>query len=179
MKEKQLDFREEILKKHSKKHTRFLAEYIGGDEKKFVALISLFTGDDVRITQRAAWIVDACAEMHPSLAEPYLPLLIAQLNKPVHNAVKRNVLRLLQFRRIPEELQGRAVEACFRLLMSAKEPVAVKAFAMTVLFNISEEEPGLRKELRLVIEDLLPGGSPAIRSRGTKILKQLRKSDEQ
>jgi hypothetical protein len=44
---------------------------------------------------------------------------------------------------------------------------------MTILYNLACEEHGLRNELKIVIEDLLPHGTPAIRSRGIKILRNL------
>jgi hypothetical protein len=44
---------------------------------------------------------------------------------------------------------------------------------MTVLANIAMEEPDLKDELKIVIEDGLPYGSAAYISRAKKTLKQL------
>ena len=134
----------------------------------------LFFNGEYRITQRAAWIVHYCADNYPGLIEPYLAKLVDNLfNDKIHVAVKRNTLRILQYIDIPEKLLGRVAEICFNFLASGVEPVAVKAFSMTVLYNITLKEPELANELKLHIEQLLPFGSAGIKSRGRKILAKL------
>ena len=76
---------------------------------------------------------------------------------------------------IPEKWQGLAAERAFAFLGSADEPIAVRAFSMTVLFNIGKEQPDLLPELRLMIEDLLPYGSPGIKSRGRRTIQAIDK----
>ncbi len=64
-------------------------------------------------------------------------------------------------------------DSCFTFLSDPKEPIAVKVFSMSVLANITKKQPELRDELRIVIEDQLPYSTPAFKSRGGKILKEL------
>ena len=100
--------------------------------------------------------------------------MIRRAEEPgVHVAVRRNVVRLLQFVEIPRQLQGEVVNLCFTFLTAIDSPVAVKVFSMSVLANIAKKEPDLRNEIRPLIEQMLPYGSPGIRSRATKVLKQL------
>ena len=61
----------------------------------------------------------------------------------------------------------------FELLISRKEPVAVKVFAMTVLYNLSQEIPEIKSELKIVLEDQLPYGSAGFKNRGAKIISKL------
>ncbi|WP_143165108.1 hypothetical protein [Chryseolinea serpens] len=94
------------------------------------------------------------------------------LNKPgIHHAVKRNTLRLLQYIELPKRLQGRVADLCFQYLQGKGEPIAVKAFSLTVLQRILEEQPELGSELKIIIEDQLAYASPAFRSRAMKVLK--------
>ena len=167
--------REEILKEHSKAYTVYLANKIGPDQEAFDELIVLFLGDEYRVTQRAAWVVTHCVEAHPWLIEKHLKPIIENLQNPVHDAVKRNTIRIIQSMDIPEELLGLTAELCFQFLNSGTEPVAIKAFSMTVLFNIVKKYPELKDELKMSIEDLLPYGSAGFKSRGRKILKSLEK----
>ncbi|MCK5279227.1 MAG: hypothetical protein KAQ62_19445, partial [Cyclobacteriaceae bacterium] len=60
-------------------------------------------------------------------------------------------------------------------LNSGKEPVAVKVFAMTVLFNIVQVYPELSEELEISIEEQMPFCSAGFKSRGRKVLKALSK----
>lgn len=171
-----MDYRREILEDRSKNHIVELARHVGHDPRRFARIMALLHDTDQQVSQRAAWIMSYCADFAPELIEPHLGDLVKLLDSAQPDGIKRNVLRLLQFRPIPEALQGEVVTRVFDLMQAAREPVAIKAFGMTVLFNISREQPGIAHELRLVIEDLLPHGTPAIRHRGNKILQALDKA---
>jgi hypothetical protein len=165
----------EILKEHSKAQTLKIAKYIGSDAQRFADLMNHFLNGSYTVTQRAAWIIHHSTKNDPSLIVPYIQSMIENLKKPVHDAVKRNTMRAFQFIEIPEELMGITTEACFNLLGSKNEPVAIKVFSMTVLFNICQKEPDLKNELKMYIEEQLPYSSAAFKSRGSKILKALNK----
>jgi hypothetical protein len=170
-----MSFREELLKEHSKRHTVYLMKKIGPNQASFDVLIGLFLGDEYRVTQRASWVVSHCIDEYPWLIENHLRAIIENLQKPVHVAVKRNTLRILQFIDIPEDLMGLTADLCFSFLNSGKETIAVKIFAMTVLFNIVKKYPELDYELKISIEEQMPFGSGGFKSRGKKILKALAK----
>ena len=93
----------------------------------------------------------------------------------LHDAVVRNSMRILSSQDVPERLQGYLLEICFDFLMSTKVPVAIKVHAMQVIFNISQNEPDLLNELRMVIEEQMPYGTTGFKSRGRKILKRIGK----
>jgi hypothetical protein len=168
------NLREALLKEHSKSQNQLIVRWIGNDKTRFAELISLFLGNDHRISQRAAWVLSTAAEAHPALVKPHLGKLIANLSKPGHHpSVLRNTLRFLQDMDVPEKYLGRLADSSFSLLLKSDTPIAVKAFAMTVLVNIAKKEPELIREIRLIISDMLPEGSAGIRSRGKKMLKEL------
>lgn len=153
-----------------------IVAYIGEDKTRFNELMDAFLEGNYRVTQRAAWPLSYATQKHPHLIKPYLKKIILNLKKPgIHDAVKRNTVRLLQFISIPKTHQGIAMETCFALLLDTKEPIAIRVFSMTVLANLCEEHPELANELRTVIEDQMPYSSAAFLSRGSKILKKLEK----
>lgn len=164
---------EEILKEHSRRQSEKIAAYIGDDEKRFAELMNLFLGNTYRVTQRAAWIVSICADRNPFLIEPFLSKMVNNLSGDVHDAVKRNTLRIFQSIELPKKLWGKTADICFRFLMDAEEPIAVKVFAMTVAANICNHEPELKNELQLVIEDQLENASAGFKSRAKRILKKI------
>jgi hypothetical protein len=170
-----MDIKNELLKEHSKKQTLKIVEYIGDNPKRFKQLIDIFLAGPYRVTQRAAWTLSCCVEKNHALVLPHLTVLLKVLKKDdVHDAAKRNIVRLLQFIEIPKKYYGSVVDACFTL-MDPKEPVAVRVFSMTVLSNIAQYLPDLKTELQLVIEDQLPYASAGYISRAKKLLKQLKK----
>ena len=169
-----MDLESEILKEHSKRQAVRIASWVGNDSRRFRQLMDLFLRGEYRITQRSAWVVGLCADSHPRLARPYLGQMIRRMQEPgVHVAVKRNVIRILQFIDIPHELLGEVTTLCFDYLASPHEPIAVRTFSMTVLANIAQKEPDLRNELRLSIEQQLVHGSPGFRSRARKVMKMI------
>lgn len=171
-----MNIKEELLKEHSKVQVIRLSTYIGDDPSRFKILMDIFFNSEYRITQRASWVVSYCVQNHPKLIRPYLKKMILHLAKPgLHDAVKRNIVRILQFVDIPRSLWGHVVTNCFQLLNSASEPIAVKVFSMTVLFNIAKHEPDLQSELKMMIEDQMPYASAGFISRGKKILSALKK----
>jgi hypothetical protein len=166
----------QILKEHSKKQKDQIVDHVGNDPKRFAQLVDTFLKGPYRVTQRASWPLSYCIEKHPDLLQPHWKKILAFASRPdIHDAVKRNTLRMLQFVRIPKAHQGVAADLCFRLLADAKEPVAIRVFAMTVLANIAKEVPELKNEIIPLIEDQLPYASAAFLSRGKKMLKELKK----
>lgn len=155
-----------IGKEHSKENCEAIVAYIGGDSRRFGELIDVFFAGPYRVTQRAAWPLSVVAEKRPELLRPYLNKLIDQLpKKDVHPAVKRNVVRLLQFVEIPTRLRGKVYSHCLDLIADPKEPIAVKAFSLTVAERIARNEAALMEELRLVASSLADNASPGIRVR--------------
>jgi predicted ATP-dependent protease len=50
----------------------------------------------------------------------------------------------------------------------------VKTFSMQALADLAQEDEVLRREANKIITDLVESGSPAMKSRGKKLLKQLK-----
>jgi hypothetical protein len=168
-----MDLKKELLKEHSKRQTTRIVNYIGNDSQRFKALVKAFLDGPYRVTQRAAWPLSYCVREYPGLIKPHLKAVLKMLDKPdAHVAARRNILRLLQDIEIPKSLYGLVADRCFTL-MNSQEPIAVKVFSMSVLANIAQQEPDLKKELRIMIEDQLPYASAAFLSRSRKILKTL------
>ncbi|MEL6606936.1 MAG: hypothetical protein AAFP88_01635 [Bacteroidota bacterium] len=170
-----MDLRTALLEEYSKAYTLKIATYIGADDQRFAELMNLFLHSSYRITQYAARVVDYCVAAHPELIQPYLSVLSQQLGKPAHDTLKRNILRLLQDTPLPEALWGEVADNCFGFLMDKKAAIAIKVFSMTVLLQIVRQVPELKQELKLVLEEQLPYGSPGFVNRAQKVLKSLEK----
>lgn len=168
-----MNLRKEILKEHSKSQILKIVNYIDNDKNRFADLMRLFLENTYQVSQRAAMAVNYCASAYPELVFPYYKRMLENLNQPVHDAVKRNTLHIFQWIEIPEKLQGKTADICFKLLCSKNEPIAVQVFSMTVLHNLSKIHPDLKNELRIAIEEQMPYGSAGFISRGKKILKSL------
>ncbi|MEO6542059.1 MAG: hypothetical protein ABIN74_13735 [Ferruginibacter sp.] len=171
-----MKLKEEILKEHSKAQCTKIVNWIGSDQKRFDALFYLFLNDEYRVVQRAAWPVSNCVMAHPEFIYKHWSKLITNLKKPgLHNAVKRNSIRLMQDIEIPEKYHGEVMNICFEYMEAPTEALAVKVFSMSVLGKLAKKYPEIKTELRLLIEDQLPHQTAGFKSRGKKILQQLQK----
>jgi len=166
---------EEILKEHSRKQKDKIVNYVANDPARFAQLVAVFLQGPYRVTQRSACPLSYCVEKYPGLLQPHFRKILTQPGKKnIHDSVKRNILRMLQFVRVPKAYQGIATDLCLGFLADSKEPVSIRVFAMTVLANIAIEAPELKNELIPMIEDQLPYASAGFISRGGKVLKQLK-----
>lgn len=170
-----MDLREAILKEHSKANAVSLVQWIGDDHVRFQKLMQLFLGDEYRIVQRTAHIISIVGDTQPQMVQPYIAILVQRMQEPgLPVAVRRNVVRILQYLDIPDTLDGEVMNICFDLLANVKETVAVRAFSMTVLAGLAKKYPDLKPELKAIIEDgLEQNPSPGFRSRGLKTLAGL------
>ncbi|MEQ8685520.1 MAG: hypothetical protein RIE86_09510 [Imperialibacter sp.] len=167
------DLKSRLMADRSKQNIERLAQEIGADEEKFAEVMDVFFSGPNRVTHFSAHLLGKCCDLHPHLILPYLGKMIDLLDENVHDSLKRNILRTMQFIDVPEEHWDKTVQYCFELLQSKKEPIAVKVFGMTVLANLCQKLPELKNELRIIIEDQMPYGSAGFKSRGSKILKKL------
>lgn len=169
-----MNLEEQILSAHSKANTDLIVNHIGDDPDKFANLMALFFRGSYRLTQRTAWAVSGCVHHHPQLIYPHLRQFIDKLeDQDIHDGVKRNSLKVLEAIDVPLAYYGKLISLCFNFLENKKEPVAVKVFAMSILFKLTRNEADLQRELRVLIEDQLPYASAGFKSRGSKILKAI------
>jgi hypothetical protein len=169
-----MDLHQLLRSEHSKKQTDRIVRYIGADAARFAVLMDLFFKGEYRITQRAAWPLSYCVRAHPALIAPYFKRLLDNLaRKDIHAAVIRNTVRLLQDVDIPKRYHGRVMSNCFEFIQLPETPIAVKAFSLSILGNLTSLYPEIRGELKLIIEEQWQHATSAFRSRAKKILKDV------
>lgn len=169
-----MNLREAILKEHSKRQCAKIVKWVGSDQERFDVLFKLFLNDEYRVVQRAAWPVSYCVEDHPEFIKKHYSKLLRNLNKKgIHEAVKRNTVRLLQYVEIPEKFHGQVMDICFNFINSSSEAVAVKAFSLTVLQNLAKQYPEIINEMNLVIEERWDHETAAFKARAKNILKEI------
>jgi hypothetical protein len=170
-----MQLRVTILAEHSKTNCTRIVKWIGNNQQRFDELFNLFLNDEYRVVQRAAWPMSELVIAHPPLIQKHFNKLLKNVKKPgLHEAVKRNTVRLLQVADIPERFHGEVMNLCFDYIISPVEKPAVKAFSLTVLQNLSKQYPEIKQELKTIIEDRWDFESTAFKSRAKKILKEFK-----
>jgi hypothetical protein len=169
-----MNLRDTILASHSKSQTDKIVKWVGSSQVRFDQLLNLFLDDEYRVTQRAGWPLSYCAQTHPVLISNRFGRLLKNLQKTgLHDAIKRNTLRMFQDIAIPKRYHGQVMNLCFSYIESPTEAAAIKAFSLTVLENLLLLYPDIKTELKLIIEERWEHETPAFHSRARKILKKL------
>lgn len=169
-----MDLRATILAEHTKAQRDRIVKWVGLSQQRFDELLRLFLHDEWRVTQRAAWPLSYAAGKHPALVQKHIGKLIKNLQRPgITDAVKRNTVRILEKVDIPTRYHGEILNTCFQFIESHEEPVAVKAFSLTILENLLPAYPDIKQELKLIIEERWPHEKPAFHSRARRVLEKL------
>ncbi len=171
-----MDIKEALLEEHSKAQTLRITKYINSDPNKFEVLMNLILNDEYRVVQRGSWVVRYCYEDEPNLILPYLEEIISKLRNPSHDAYKRNMLVILSEIDVPNKFIGELADICFDALENRSEAVAIRAHAISNLYNICFKEPDLANELKLLLEEFMPHESAGFKSKAKKTITNLRKN---
>lgn len=161
----------------SRRSSDLLVDLVGQRPELFERLVAIYLSLKEPESRRAAWVVDIISEANPGIADKYVPDIIRLLPEFNHDGLKRHSLRILSHTPLPpEELLGQLITICFDWLVSAREAVAVKVYAMDLLYRISAYEPDIRKELADSIEWRMNEETNGFKAHGRKVLKKLHQS---
>jgi hypothetical protein len=173
-----LDFRS-ILSDSSRSLMDYTAAMVGDDARLFREVLDLAYQQQPPLCMRAARVADLCCERNPELIRPYLVKLVKDLPGLRDMSVKRIFMHILIRHSWveDEEAMGKLVDTLFKWLTDDTQSVAIKAYAMAILENISKLLPDLKGEMIVVLEETIPlWDSYALQSGGIRLLKRLRKS---
>lgn len=136
---------------------------------------SVFRGmlsNDAVVRMRAADAVEKITAKHPEYLQSYKAMLIQQVAEVDQQEVRWHVAQMLPRLDLSEDERARAVEILFDYLND--ESKIVKTFAMQALADLAEGDAELRLRVIDVLEEATRTGSPAMKSRGRKLLERLR-----
>jgi hypothetical protein len=142
-----------------------------GDPGLFDALFHGMLDGDPVVRMRSADAVEKITVDHPEYLEPYKTVLIGRVAESEQQEVRWHVAQM-----IPRlALDDGEVAHVVGVLMSYLDDRSkiVKTFSMQALADLAEKRPGLRSQVVEVIERLARTGSPAMRSRGRRLLAKL------
>ncbi len=148
--------------------------WIGTDRSRVQALVSSLRSEEEVVAFQAAWVLGHYGQTHPEMLTPWLPIMLDLVaGDEISNAVRRGIFRAFQYVNFPSRLLGKAVTVAFEHLSSAGRPVAVRAYAMTVVERAVREKPALRKELRAFLQHFPAESAPGIHARARIVLQQI------
>lgn len=142
----------------------------------FRKLIDFTEDKDPRIVFRSSWALTKVCDTNPSLFSNYLPVIVRKLLASRNESAKRSFLKILTLTgtaSLSETDRGQLAELCFSLLRTKDSAIAVKAYSMDVLYEISQDYPEMIHELASVLSLIPDDGSAGIKSKSRSLLKKL------
>lgn len=137
----------------------------------FPLLFEGMLSNDPLIRMRAADAVEKITAQQPEYLQPYKNQLIQQVARINQQEVRWHVAQLLPRLALTSAEIAQAVEILLTYLDDPSK--IVKTFAMQALADLAQQETSLRPQVVNVLTELTQTGSPAMQSRGRKLLRRL------
>ena len=136
-------------------------------------IIGFVENHNPTVAWRTAWILDKLSVKKPSLIVPYHKTLVGMLKKTNNNSIRRLFTKILGANLTKDCEDGELIDKCLNWIIHPKIPIAVKANAMQLLFELCRIYPELIPEFRMVVEEGLPTGSKGYKSKARNLLKAI------
>lgn len=148
-----------------------VAAEVLADPAQFPLIFEGLLGDDPLIRMRAADAIEKITAVHPEYLYPYKTQLIEQVARIDQQEVRWHVAQLLP--RLPwsEAERAQVVEILLTYLNDSSK--IVKTFSMQALADLAGQDASLRPQVVKLLTEFTQTGSPAMQSRGRKLLQRL------
>lgn len=164
-----------LLGDSSRKGIDMAVQVVGDNPEIFKQFLDIAMRDKGQITMRASRVINFATLKHPQLFEPYASDIAKKLPHIKHHSLKRELIKTFAENDfgLDDETTSDLLELCFRWFTDQNEKIAVQAYALDVLYNISNDFPDLKFELLSVIEQQQEFMSTGMKVRIRKMLPKL------
>lgn len=168
----------EVLVDSSRRLIEIISSEVGNDKKLFIELLDYCYLEEKQYSNRASRVVYFCCIDYPHLFFENADRIINQFYSLKDKSVTRNLLGIV-FQYIneikDEEQEGKIADLCFTWLTNPKEPIALRYYAMKILFQLTKRYPEIIHEFIAILENVLIDGSTGLKNHANKLLKILHK----
>ncbi|MGD2176493.1 MAG: hypothetical protein PVG71_01590 [Anaerolineae bacterium] len=141
------------------------------DPSLFAALVSGMLGDDPVVRMRSADAIEKVSAEHAQLLQPHKSTLIQEVAQSEQQEIRWHLAQILP--RL--DLSGEERETAVGILLHYLDDDSkiVKVFSMQALAELAQRDASLRPRVVPLLEELTEIGSPAMKSRGRRLLQML------
>ncbi len=165
----------QLMAELSRRNTDLITQWAEQTDGAITALVDIvLTHEENKLPQRAAWVLEKISERNENILYERLNEILKELKNIPSSSTRRTIAKVLMLHTIPEEFEGELLNFCIKMLENPKEPVAVKANCMTIVFNILPKYPDLKNEIFAIIENQIPYHSVGFKSRYGVLKRQLK-----
>jgi len=138
-------------------------------------LLAFALSNDSVISSRAMWVLSHCNDIDSDRIKPFYKKLINHLkNDNLEEGVIRSILKIFQIGTVPKKHESFMIDICYGYFKSQTKAIAIRVFAISVIFNIAKQYSELLKELSGVLNQYsVETNGPAIDCRIKSTIKKI------
>lgn len=141
----------------------------------FGAVFEGMLDNDPIVRMRSADALEKVSSKHPEYLQPFKTRLIDEVAKIEQKEVRWHVTQMFSYLEVDKEERDKIIEILFSYIDGPGKSKIVKTFSMQTLADLAEKDEDIRPQIIRKLEEIIKTGSPAIVSRGKKLIKKLRK----
>ncbi len=162
-----------IMAEHSRAQADFIADIVISQPTLLNELVEIVFLNEEPISRRASWPLRIVSDRNPEIVTPVIPQIVKELPIIDSMPIRRALLALLVNVDIPEEFHGELLQFTTGILLNKGSEIAHVIYSTDIYYKLSVNEPDLLNELALMLEQLLPYGSPGVKSKSRKTIKKI------
>lgn len=141
------------------------------DSKRFRELIACLWHEDSIVHMRAADGAEKVSAQRPRLLDRYKSQLLGLLAETDQIELRWHLAQMIPRLNLTAAERKRAVTA-LRQYLDDRSSI-VRAWSLNALAELAKEDEALRSETKQLLEEASRSGTPAMKARARKLLKQL------
>ncbi len=142
------------------------------DPSLFKEVFEGMLNKDPVIRMRSADTIEKVSAKHPEYLQPFKSKLINQIPKIEQQEVRWHVAQMFSYIKTNKTECGKIIKILLSYIETDESKI-VKTFSMQTLADLAEKDEQIKPKIVNLIKEMIKNGSPAIISRGKKLLKQL------
>lgn len=132
---------------------------------------AMWQSEDAGVRMRASNVCETVSHTRPDLVQARKKDLLEHVAPVAQQEVRWHYCQMLPRVKLTPAERRRAFEQ-LQTFLGDKSGI-VRTFAMQAMFDLAQQDASLQTSTRAVLEQALETGTPAMRSRARKILKEL------
>lgn len=142
------------------------------DPSLFKEVFEGMLNKDPVIRMRSADAIEKVSVKHPEYLQLFKSKLINHVSKIEQQEVRWHVAQMFSYIKINKTERDKIIKILLSYIVTDESKI-VKTFSMQTLADFAEKDEQIKSRMINLIKGMIKNGSPAIISRGKKLLKQL------
>lgn len=146
------------------------------NQKLFKEVFDGMINSDPLIRMRSADIIEKVSRKHPEYLQPLKTRLINEAAKIPQQEVRWHVAQMFSYLKLTLPQRNKVTGILFSWLDSNDKSKIVKVMSLQTLVDFAKQDTNLREKVLRKLREVIDNGSPAMKSRGRKLLNELSKN---